>query len=60
MISKLSHRKTKTVEEMYHSNEEVPNEFINGMKAVQKAPSALNKQPVKIPFHKWCCDNIDS
>ena len=50
MISKLSHRKTKTVEEMYHSNEEVPNEFINGMKAVQKAPSALNKQPVKFHF----------
>lgn len=49
MISKLSHRKTKTVEEMYMSNETVSNDFINGMKAVQKAPSALNKQPIK--FH---------
>lgn len=49
MISTLSHRKTKTVEQMYSSTGSVPNEFIDGMKAVQKAPSALNKQPIK--FH---------
>lgn len=49
MLSKMAHRKTKTIEEMYTANGSVPSEFINGMAAVQKAPSALNKQPIK--FH---------
>ncbi|WP_346938503.1 nitroreductase family protein [uncultured Clostridium sp.] len=43
LISKVSHRKTKSIEEMYESDDNVPQWFINGMKAVQKAPSAINK-----------------
>ncbi|URZ17521.1 nitroreductase family protein [Clostridium felsineum] len=50
LISNLIHRKTKTVEQMYESKEEVPAWFKEGMKAVQKAPSAINKQPVKFKF----------
>ena len=46
LISKATHRKTKTIEEMMKSEGEVPEWFQNGMKAVQKAPSAVNAQPV--------------
>lgn len=52
VISKISHRNTKSIEEMYESDENVPQWFINGMKAVQKAPSAINKQPVKFNYKK--------
>lgn len=54
MISKLSHRKTKKVEEMYSAIGSIPTEFINGMKSVQKAPSALNKQPIKFHYKNGC------
>jgi len=45
-IYKLAHRSTKPIEALYSSKENVPSWFIEGMKAVQKAPSAINKQPV--------------
>ena len=45
-----THRKSKTVEQMYASDEPVPEWFINGMKAVQKAPSAVNRQPVVFSY----------
>ncbi len=45
-IYKFVHRKTKTIEEMYEADSSVPDWFLRGMKAVQKAPSAVNKQPV--------------
>lgn len=52
IISGLAHRKTKTKEEMYSSQELViPEEFIKGMIAVQKAPSAMNGQPVKFNYY---------
>lgn len=54
-IYKLSHRGSKPVEEMYSSDTQVPDWFLEGMKAVQKAPSAINKQPV---FFKYHSDNI--
>lgn len=40
------HRKIKPIEKMYTAKGEVPEWFLKGMKAVQKAPSAVNKQPV--------------
>lgn len=50
IISGIMHRKTKTIEQMYtDEGERVPDNFINGMRAVQKAPSGVNRQPVK--FH---------
>ena len=41
-----THRKTKSIEQMYVSNTPPPDWFIRGMEAVQKAPSAVNRQPV--------------
>jgi nitroreductase len=46
LIRKLTHRKTKTAEEMFTANSSVPDWFMRGMYAVQKAPSAINRQPV--------------
>ncbi|WP_346914577.1 nitroreductase family protein [Clostridium sp.] len=37
---------------MYESDDNVPQWFINGMKAVQKTPSAINKQSVKFNYKK--------
>lgn len=45
-IYRLAHRGTKPVEKLYVSDTEVPDWFLEGMKAVQKAPSAVNLQPV--------------
>ena len=42
----VTHRKTKPIEQMYVSNTIPPEWFIKGMIAVQKAPSAVNRQPV--------------
>ena len=35
---------------MYKSGETVPDWFITGMEAVQKAPSAINRQPVLFTY----------
>ena len=45
-IRGLVHRKTKTAEAMSTSDGPVPDWFMRGMKAVEKAPSAVNRQPV--------------
>lgn len=42
-----STRKSKTIEDLSVVDAEMPSWFIEGMKAVQLAPSALNKQPVR-------------
>lgn len=42
-----STRKSKTIEDLSVVDSEMPSWFIEGMKAVQLAPSALNKQPVR-------------
>jgi hypothetical protein len=45
-IYHFTHRKTKSLEELYVADSAVPDWFIEGIKAVQKAPSAMNRQPV--------------
>jgi hypothetical protein len=50
LIRNLTHRKVKTVEEMFTSDNSVPDWFMEGMKAVQKAPSAVNRQPVAFSY----------
>ena len=50
LIHSLTHRKTKTVEQMYTSDSPVPDWFLSGMAAVQKAPSAVNRQPVTFSY----------
>jgi len=47
---KLSHRSTKSIESMVTSDVPLPEWLMNGMVAVQKAPSALNAQPVKFDY----------
>lgn len=50
IIAKMARGKSKAVSEMYESDEVIPDWFEAGMKAVQKAPSAMNKQPVKFSY----------
>ncbi|MDF2944149.1 MAG: Nitroreductase family protein [Herbinix sp.] len=49
-IYKLAHRGTKSLVELYTSETQVPDWFSEGMKAVQKAPSAINQQPVQFTY----------
>lgn len=49
-IYKMVHRKSKSIEQLYTSEGTVPDWFIQGMKAVQKAPSAMNQQPVQFQY----------
>lgn len=48
-VTKALHSVTKKpkLKELFHAREEVPNWFIEGMRMVERAPSALNKMPVK-------------
>lgn len=50
IILKAVHGKSKGVTEMYEAEQETSSWFNDGMKAVQKAPSAMNKQPVKFYY----------
>lgn len=52
LISKLTHRKTKAISEMMKAEGEAPEWFLEGMRAVQKAPSAVNAQPVIFTYQK--------
>jgi len=49
-IRTLAHRKTKRIEEMYQAKGQVPKWFVSGLEAVQKAPSAINRQPVLFTY----------
>jgi len=46
-IHSLTHRKTKTIEEMIVIDKSAPDWFMKGMQAVQQAPSSMNQQPVQ-------------
>jgi len=50
LIHGLTHRKTKDAEELYYAEGDLPQWFIEGIKAVEKAPSAMNAQPVKFLY----------
>jgi len=50
LMHKIIHRKTKQITDMYEADGVVPAWFIQGMEAVQRAPSAMNKQPVKFTY----------
>ena len=49
-ISKAMHLKKKSIDELYEADSVLPNWFLDGMVSVQKAPSAVNKQPVTIHY----------
>jgi len=50
LIYSMTHRKTKTAEELYEADTPVPSWFKSGITAVQKAPSAVNRQPVTFTY----------
>lgn len=50
LVHNIIHRKTKPLDAMYTSDSPVPQWFLDGMKAVQRAPSAMNLQPVKFEY----------
>jgi len=50
LIYGVTHRKTKTIEQMISADVPVPDWFMAGMRAVQKAPSAVNRQPVVFSY----------
>jgi nitroreductase len=54
LIYHITHRKTKSLEKMFTTNGPVPDWFLKGMEAVQKAPSAMNKQPVMFSYQDGC------
>ena len=50
LIYNFIHRKTRSIEEMYIADTDVPDWFIAAMEAVKRAPSAINRQPVKFSY----------
>jgi len=50
-IKRITHRRgSKNIEQMSATDGPVPDWFIAGMEAVQKAPSAVNRQPVRFTY----------
>lgn len=47
VISSFAKRKRKKAVDMLQSDEQVPDWILEGLEAVEKAPSAMNKQPVE-------------
>lgn len=52
MIRKMAHGRIKPLEHFYESDITPPQWFIDGIKAVQVAPSAVNKQDYKFTYEK--------
>lgn len=49
-ISGITHRKVKKAGDMFTALGEVPDWFMAGMRSVEKAPSAVMRQPVKFTY----------
>jgi len=50
LIYGITHRKTKAIGQMMDIDAPAPDWFLAGMRAVQKAPSAVNRQPVMFSY----------
>lgn len=50
LVHTFTHRKSKTIEQMVSTTGSVPEWFLDGMQAVVKAPSAVNRQPVMFSY----------
>jgi len=69
LIYGITHRRTKAIEDMLDipgmmgAAQTVPDWFMDGMRAVQKAPSGVNRQPVKFSYKdgvvKACVEGKD-
>lgn len=51
-INSIIHIRKKPIEDFYDATTTLPDWFIEGIKAVQLAPSALNKQPIKFVYSR--------
>lgn len=52
LVYRFAHRGTKDLEELFTSETPVPAWFLEGMQAVRRAPSALNRQPVQFRYEE--------
>jgi hypothetical protein len=69
LIARTVRRKTLPLQDFYTAEGETPQWFVEGIKAVQKAPSAVNSQRVRFHYAKegvsasapgsWATDPID-
>lgn len=50
VIHKINHRKSRDLERFYIAEETPPYWFLKGIKAVQRAPSAVNRQKYKFTY----------
>jgi len=50
MIHQMVAGKSKSIEQLLNSDSKLPELLLEGMKAVQKAPSAANRQPVRFEY----------
>ncbi|MCX6308139.1 MAG: nitroreductase family protein [Bacteroidia bacterium] len=50
MVHQMVAGKSKSIEQLLNSDSKLPDHYLEGLKAVQKAPSAANRQPVRFEF----------
>ena len=50
MVHQMVAGKSKSIEQLLQSDTKLPEKILDGMKAVQKAPSAANRQPVRFQY----------
>lgn len=50
MIRRMTHIRKVRLDNLYEADQEVPSWFLDGVRAVQAAPSAVNRHPVKISY----------
>lgn len=52
MVHQMVAGKSKSIDQLLKSEAKLPDLYLEGLKAVQKAPSAANRQPVRFMFNK--------
>ncbi|HET9570062.1 MAG TPA: nitroreductase family protein [Bacteroidales bacterium] len=52
MVHQMIAGKSKSIEQLMISDAKIPSQYLEAMKAVQKAPSAAYRQPVRFDFKK--------
>lgn len=51
MVHQMVAGKSKSIDQLLRTDSKLPDNFLEGLKAVQKAPSAANRQPVRFVFN---------
>jgi hypothetical protein len=50
MVHQMVAGKSKSIEQLLNSDSKLPENLMEGLKAVQKAPSAANRQPIRFQY----------